>query len=432
MSTEALAGYAKYDSYQDSGIDWLGDIPESWKLGRISSYFHERRKKVSDKEYPALSVTKSGVFPQWEHVAKSNDSDNRKLVKKGDFVINSRSDRKGSSGTAKQDGSVSLINIVLQTKEIEPRYSEYLFKSNAFIEEFYRMGHGIVADLWTTRFDNIKNSMMPVPTYAEQTVISDFLDQKTIQIDQAINLKQQQIAKLNEYKQITIQNAVTKGLDANAKMKDSGIDWLGDIPEHWEVKSLKRLARISPRIDFSEAQLDDLVSFLPMEKVSVDGAIDCEIKKPLREVKQGFTAFQKNDVILAKITPCFENGKGALLDKLDTDIGFGSTEFHVLRAGKNIKNKYLYIVTQSHLFLNIGEKMMTGSAGQKRVPTNFVANFPVVLPPIEEQHQIIIFVDDLNKKSLDTIGTLKNQIERLKEYKTILINHAVTGKIKVS
>lgn len=432
MSIKALADYAKYDSYKHSGGEWLGDIPESWKLGRISSYFHERRKKVSDKEYPALSVTKSGVFPQWEHVAKSNDSDNRKLVKKGDFVINSRSDRKGSSGIAKQDGSVSLINIVLKAKEIEPRYSEYLFKSNAFIEEFYRMGHGIVADLWTTRFDNIKNSMMPVPTYAEQTAIADFLDRKTIQLDQAIDLKQQQIERLNEYKQIVIQNAVSKGLNRNTQMKDSGIDWIGDIPEHWEVKSLKRLAKISPRIDFSKTQVDDLVSFLPMEKVSVDGVIDCEIKKPLKEVKQGFTAFQRNDVILAKITPCFENGKGALLDKLDTDIGFGSTEFHVLRAGKNISNKYLYIVTQSHLFLNVGEKMMTGSAGHKRVPTDFVANFPVALPSIEEQHQIVIFIDELNKKTLNTIGTLKIQIERLKEYKTILINQAVTGKIKVS
>lgn len=112
--------YSKYESYKDSGVGWLGEIPSDWKLGRISAFFSERRQKVSDKDYPPLSVTKLGVFPQWENVAKSNDGDNRKLVKKGDFVINSRSDRKGSSGIAKQDGSVSLINIVLKPVDIEP------------------------------------------------------------------------------------------------------------------------------------------------------------------------------------------------------------------------------------------------------------------------------------------------------------------------
>ena len=230
--------YATYDSYKDSGVDWLGEIPSDWELGRISAFFSERRQKVSDKDYPALSVTKLGVFPQWENVAKSNDGDNRKLVKKGDFVINSRSDRKGSSGIAKQDGSVSLINIVLKPVNIEPRYSEYLFKSYNFIEEFYRVGHGIVADLWTTRFDDIKNSMIALPTFDEQVKIANFLDQKTAQIDQAIALKQQQIEKLGEYKQIVIQNAVTKGLNPNAPMKNSGVAWIGDIPEHWDVKKI--------------------------------------------------------------------------------------------------------------------------------------------------------------------------------------------------
>lgn len=423
--------YATYDSYKDSGVGWLGEIPSDWQLGRISAFFSERRQKVSDKDYPALSVTKLGVFPQWENVAKSNDSDNRKLVKKGDFVINSRSDRKGSSGIAKQDGSVSLINIVLKPVDIEPRYSEYLFKSYNFIEEFYRVGHGIVADLWTTRFDDIKNSMIALPTFDEQTKIANFLDQKTAQIDQAIALKQQQIEKLGEYKQIVIQNAVTKGLNPNAPMKGSGVEWIGDIPEHWEMVSIKRIARISPKVDLSNYKIDEKVTFLPMEKVSSNGDIDCEILKPIREVKQGFTAFKKNDVILAKITPCFENGKGALLDKLETEIGYGSTEFHVLRASKRIKAYYLYLITHSSKFLTLGEAMMTGSAGQKRVPTDFVANYQFPLPLMSEQQQIIEYVENLNRKISDTIQSYQTQIDRLKEYKNILINQAVTGKIKI-
>ena len=249
--------YAKYERYKDSGVDWLGKIPSDWELGRISAFFSERRQKVSDKDYPALSVTKLGVFPQWENVAKSNDGDNRKLVKKGDFVINSRSDRKGSSGIAKQDGSVSLINIVLKPVNIEPRYSEYLFKSYNFIEEFYRVGHGIVADLWTTRFDDIKNSMIALPTFDEQVKIANFLDQKTAQIDQAIALKQQQIEKLNKYKQIVIQNAVTKGLNPNAPMKNSGVDWIGDIPEHWNVIRFRNAFRFNKGLNITKENLND-------------------------------------------------------------------------------------------------------------------------------------------------------------------------------
>lgn len=432
MSIEALAGYDKYDSYQDSEESWIGHIPEDWSVLKLKHIFYEK-KHTKNMDLNCGSISFGKVIKKNDDKIPYSTKSSYQEVLKGEFLINPLNLNFDlislRIALSEIDVVVSAGYIVLKNREvINKNYFKYLLHYYD-ISYMKLLGSGVRQ---TINFNNIANSLLPMPSHEEQTAIANFLDQKTIQIDQAINLKQQQIAKLNEYKQITIQNAVTKGLDANAKMKDSGIDWLGDIPEHWEVKSLKRLARISPRIDFSEAQLDDLVSFLPMEKVSVDGAIDCEIKKPLREVKQGFTAFQKNDVILAKITPCFENGKGALLDKLDTDIGFGSTEFHVLRAGKNIKNKYLYIVTQSHLFLNIGEKMMTGSAGQKRVPTNFVANFPVALPPIEEQHQIVIFIDDLNKKSLDTVGTLKNKIERLKEYKTILINHAVTGKIKVS
>nr|MCR5455367.1 restriction endonuclease subunit S [Bacteroidales bacterium] len=139
----------KYDSYKKSGVKWLGEIPSHWEVKRLASFFTERRVKVSDKDYEPLSVTKLGIFPQLENVAKTNDGDNRKLVKKGDFVINSRSDRKGSSGVSNLDGSVSLINIVLEPrKTIVPSFVNYLLKSYRFVEEYYRNGHGIVADLW--------------------------------------------------------------------------------------------------------------------------------------------------------------------------------------------------------------------------------------------------------------------------------------------
>jgi type I restriction enzyme S subunit len=323
----------KYDDYVDSGVEWLGRVPASWELTRLGTRFNERRSKVSDIDYPALSVTKKGVLPQLDNAAKTKDGDNRKLVKEGDFVINSRSDRKGSSGVSDRDGSVSLINIVLKPKGIHPKFSEHLLKSHAFIEEYYRVGRGIVADLWTTRYDEMRTITISVPSLEEQTRIANFLDKKTALIDEAISIKEKQINLLKEHKQIIIQQAVTQGLDPNVPMKDSGVDWIGDIPEHWEVVPLKRLAVLSPSVKVSNRKSKELVTFLAMEKVSTDGFIDQDTLMPICDVSQGFTVFNRGDVIVAKITPCFENGKSAWLNNLQTEFGYGSTEFHVLRCG---------------------------------------------------------------------------------------------------
>ncbi|OJN78890.1 restriction endonuclease subunit S, partial [Escherichia coli] len=341
----------KYDDYVDSGVEWLGRVPASWELTRLGTRFNERRSKVSDIDYPALSVTKKGVLPQLDNAAKTKDGDNRKLVKEGDFVINSRSDRKGSSGVSDRDGSVSLINIVLKPKGIHPKFSEHLLKSHAFIEEYYRVGRGIVADLWTTRYDEMRTITISVPSLEEQTRIANFLDKKTALIDEAISIKEKQINLLKEHKQIIIQQAVTQGLDPNVPMKDSGVDWIGDIPEHWEVVPLKRLAVLSPSVKVSNRKSKELVTFLAMEKVSTDGFIDQDTLMPICDVSQGFTVFNRGDVIVAKITPCFENGKSAWLNNLQTEFGYGSTEFHVLRCGQRIIGSFLYLIVSSPLFL---------------------------------------------------------------------------------
>lgn len=262
----------KYPAYKDSGVEWLGDIPEHWELTRLGSYFEERKTKVSDKDFAPLSVTKQGVLPQLDTAAKSNDGDNRKLVKKGDFVINSRSDRKGSSGIASEDGSVSLINIVMKPVSINPNFCNYLLKSHAFVEENYRIGHGIVADLWTTRYDEMKNIKIGVPCHEEQTAIATFLDNKTAKIDRAIAQKEKMIALLKERKQIIIQDLVTGKKVWNEKqnawtkpekVKDSGVECLpagkagiGEIPEGWEVKKLFGVCRfIRGNSTFSKDEL---------------------------------------------------------------------------------------------------------------------------------------------------------------------------------
>ena len=152
--------------YKDSGQEWIGQIHIDWKLSKIAALYGLRNEKVSDKDYPPLSVTMKGVVPQLESAAKTDNGDNRKLVKVGDFAINSRSDRRGSCGISKYDGSVSLINTVLTPRDkIHPGYYEWLFHSVLFGDEFYKWGHGIVDDLWTTRWQEMKRIVVPVPPY---------------------------------------------------------------------------------------------------------------------------------------------------------------------------------------------------------------------------------------------------------------------------
>ena len=198
----------KYEKYKKVDSSWINNIPSSWRISKVNSIFEERREKVSDKEYEPLSVTKMGVLRQLENVAKTNSGDNRKKVLKNDFVINSRSDRKGSSGLSEYNGSVSLINIVLMIKSEYPKYLHYLLKSVLFQEEFYRNGKGIVADLWSTNYQNMKNISLPIPSFSEQQQIAKYLDWKIGEIDKLIELEKQKIDELKVLKQQFIDNII--------------------------------------------------------------------------------------------------------------------------------------------------------------------------------------------------------------------------------
>ena len=408
----------RYESYKDSGVEWLGEVPSHWELGRISTYFTERRTKVSDKDYPALSVTKLGVFPQWENVAKTNDGDNRKLAKKGDFVINSRSDRKGSSGIAKQDGSVSLINIVLQPKKINSVYSEYLFKSYSFIEEFYRVGHGIVEDLWTTRFEYIKNSLIIFPPLSEQQKIAQFLDDKIAKIDQAVDLAEKQIALLKEHKQILIQNAVTRGLNPDVPLKDSGVEWIGQVPEHWEVKKLKFVLTLSNK---KEESKNSNKRYIGMENIeSFTGKIN---DIPL--IAEGIAnSFYKDEILFGKLRPYLAKSYLADFD------GICSTEFLVYRSTKVLNNRFALNIFLSYGFIDAVNASTYGSK-MPRANAEFISNMFLAIPPLSEQKQIIDYLDKQTAKIDQAIALKTAHIEKLKEYKSVLINDVVTGKVRV-
>ena len=237
--------FPRYPKYKSSGVDWLGDVPEHWEVKRVGYYFKERREKVSDRDFPALSVTKNGIVPQLSTAAKTDDGDNRKKVCRGDFVINSRSDRKGSAGASELQGSVSLINTVLSPQErVYTPFVHYLLRCQPFQEEFYRNGKGIVADLWSTNYSEMRDILLGMPTLSEQTAIAEFLDREMAKIDGLLGEQRRLIELLKEKRQAVISHAVTRGLNPHASLKPSGIEWLGDVPEHWKIGRLGYYASV--------------------------------------------------------------------------------------------------------------------------------------------------------------------------------------------
>ncbi len=166
-----------------SGQMWIGEIPRNWSTEKINQLFEERKETVNDRDFPPLSVTKHGIVPQLDTVAKTNAGDSRKRIAKGDFVINSRSDRKGSAGVSQYEGSTSLINIVLKSPVLFSGYCHYLLRGYGFQEEFFRWGRGIVADLWSTRYSEMKCIVLPIPPKDEQQSIADFLEVETAKLE---------------------------------------------------------------------------------------------------------------------------------------------------------------------------------------------------------------------------------------------------------
>lgn len=191
-------------------LGWIDELPANWSVARIASVYSVRNEKVSDQDYQPLSVTMKGIVPQLENAAKTKHGDDRKLIRKGDFVINSRSDRRGSCGISPYDGSCSLINTVLAPREeMNPRYYNWLFHTTQFADEFYKWGYGIVDDLWTTNWGAMRRIQIPMPSLEEQAEIAAYLDKKVPQIDETIALKQDQIETLKAYKSSLIYEYVT-------------------------------------------------------------------------------------------------------------------------------------------------------------------------------------------------------------------------------
>lgn len=421
-----------------SGVEWIGTVPTAWQTLTIGSLFKVRNEKVSDTDYPPLSVTKGGIVPQMENVAKSDANDNRKMVLANDFVINSRSDRKQSCGVSPLDGSVSLINTVLYPAKdapIVPEYLNYLLKNYGFAEEFYRWGHGIVADLWTTRWQEMKSILLPIPSMEEQMQILETISAQTDKVDTLIANVQTQIEKLKAYKQSLITEVVTKGLDPTVPMKDSGVEWIGEIPEHWNVAKARRIITSTQngmtRRDLTESK-GQIV--LKLKNISADGSLDYSYinRIALSEKELETYALKDGDFLFVRV-----NGSKGLVGKcaIFTDNGeITAYNDHIIRVRINTlcSKEYFHYYLLSGAGKTEIEHHTSTSAGQYTISGEGLRDIWLVLPPKGIQETLCNFLD---KKcgQIDRLIALKEaKIEKLEQYKKSLIYEYVTGKREVS
>jgi type I restriction enzyme S subunit len=401
-----------------SGIPWLGDIPLDWNTTRIISTYTQRSVKVSDKDYPPLSVGKMGVVPQLESVAKTDDGDNRKLVKKNDFVINSRADRRGACGISAQDGSVSLINIVLSPlRDICNEYYSFLFTSERFADEFFRLGNGIVDDLWSTRWDDMKRIYIPAPCKEEQQTIADFLDSECGKIDGIIADMETQVEILQRYKKSLITETATKGLDKSAPMKNSGIAWIGQIPKHWGLNKIRFV--VQERIEAGQYTSED--NFLGLENVESNTGkyvkTDSEYEGGVADI------YHKGDVLFNKLRPYL-----AKVYLAESD-GHCTGEFVVIKEYDGEK-RYLFYYFLSHGFLEIVDASTYGTK-MPRASWDYIRNLVIPICDIKEQQAIADYLDE-KCAEIDAILVDKQKaIDTMREYKKSLIYEYVTGKKRV-
>ncbi|WP_287771655.1 restriction endonuclease subunit S [Megasphaera sp.] len=441
----------EYNEYKNIHQRWIKKIPAHWKVLRLKLIF-ELRKEPNNPIITnnILSLTaKQGVIPYEQKKGVGGNRPKSDLTKynicrKGDLLVNNMNIVSGAAGVSKYTGAVSPVYYPLVIREnSNVWYYHYIFRLITFQRSLIGLGKGILmhesdnGTLTSVRMrismDSLGNVLLPVPPRAEQDQIVRFLDWKISEINKLIGIRKKEIQELRILKNTIIDRSIIRGIDENINYKRNQNYYLPIVPEHWSLMKLKRICKLGASIkeQLKKYNEDDVVVFLPMEKITTMGEFDCSIKVPIKQVKSGFTSFARDDVIVAKITPCFENGKGASLEKLETEIGYGTTELFNLRPNNKVLSKYLYYITMTKLFRGLGEGRMTGAAGQKRVPAEFIKNFLIGVPSIQEQCRILTYIHKRFKEIDELIQIRIKQCQELLEYKTVVISDVVTGKIDV-
>ncbi|WEJ21026.1 restriction endonuclease subunit S [Pseudomonas sp. SD17-1] len=441
-----MSQHKPYPTYKDSGVEWLGRVPEHWRVVRMRyaatlnppvrrDLLENPDQKVSF--LPMEAIGEEGSLNLEQARAVTEVRNGYSYFEDGDVAFakvtpcfeNGKGALMRGLQSAAGFGTTELTVLRPNPAAADARYLNYIVQSSSF--RCFGVGAMTGAGgLKRVPDEFTRNFPVSLPELDEQRVIAAHLDRETSRMDALIEKKTRFIELLREKRQALITHAVNKGFDSNVKMKDSGLEWLGEVPQHWQVVRMRYAVTLNPSVRHDLLKdPEQHVSFLPMEAIGEDGSLSLEQVRPVADVRNGYSYFEDGDVVFAKVTPCFENGKGALMRGLKRAAGFGTTELTVLRPNSAADANYLSYVVQSSSFRAFGTGAMTGAGGLKRVPDEFTRNFPVPLPVPREQCAIVarleretIRIDALKQKTEYSIALLK-------ERRSALISAAVTGQV---
>ena len=436
-----MAKYQKYAECKDSGVEWLGEIPSHWEMWKLSHAYNE----IGSGTTPSTSNEENfeGDIP-WVTTGELRENiilDTKKKVSQKTIELfpTLRKYPSGSVAIAMYGATIGRLGILgveattnqaccvmTTSKVLDNKYLFYWLQ--AFKNEIIQLSSG--GGQPNINQEKVASLKISAPLVEDQVTIVNFLDHETAKIDSLISKQEKLIELLKEKRQAVISHAVTKGLNSNVPMKDSGVEWLGQVPEHWDTTKIKYVAELTPKKSEVSSNDNRLCTFVPMEKLKLGSLIKDE-EKPISEVIGGYTYFKNGDLLLAKVTPCFENKNMVVASDLKNGIGFGSSEIYVLRTNHKVNTQFLYYRLQEDQFMELGTGAMTGAGGLKRVPSEFLNNFEFALPPLSEQIAITKYLNQYLIKNEYLMNKAQSAIQLMQERRTALISAAVTGKIDV-
>lgn len=438
--TATKATFQKYPAYKDSGEYWMGEIPEHWEIKKLKHVFKEK-KKVTNPNLNCGSISFGKVvYKEDEKIPESTKASYQEVLA-GEYLVNPLNLNYDlislRIGLSDINVVVSSGYIVLQNAiKLDKSYFNYLLHRYD-VAYMKLLGSGVRQ---TISFNHIANSLLAFPPKEEQAAIANFLDDKTSKIDRAIAQKERMIELLKERKQIIIQNAVTKGLDPNVKMKDSGVEWIGEIPEHWEVLNFRYLIDVLTDYTANGSFGDLAKNVIYLDEPSYSRLIRLtDLRKGLKT--QGVFLNKKSHSYLSK-SELFGGellmanvgayaGLAWIMPKISKPATLGPNMFLIKPKQHLVSSKYLETLINAEVYWNY-ITVIAQSAAQPKLNKDNIREIKIVLPPKNEQEFIINHLSDLSVKFQELITMQQIQIEKLKEYKTSLIDSAVTGKIKVS
>ncbi len=421
--TQTIPPMPRYESYKDSGFEPIGDIPEHWEVKKFKYLANVKKGRLPAKivsennndllPYLTMDYLRGGIANQFV------DDNNALVVNEGELLLLWDGSNSGEFIKSRK-GVVSSTLATVNFYSLNKRFSWYACQITERVLRGGTIGMGIPH----VSGEELKNSLLAIPSEEEQQAIADFLDKKTGQIDKAIEIKEKQIALLKEYKQIIIQNAVTKGLNPNAPMKNSGIDWIGDIPEHWEVVKLGAI--LKPISQKNKADLP-LLSITREQGVIVRDVGDQESNHNfIPDDLSGYKVIQKGQFGMNKMK-AWQGSYG-----VSDYTGIVSPAYFVYDFTWNIFPAFFHKSIRCLTYITFFASASDGvRIGQWDLSKTRMKNIPFVIPAQNEQKEIVTYIENKTNEIKTAIDLLNQQISKLKEYKASLINSAVTGKIKV-